>query len=132
MSEIEGPGEAVDGYNGGASLVAAADNRYASTVPANACYVQVTAVATDANDWITLPVGVLPGHVVVGWSTPAHEIRTAASSDIKINGQDGDGTKEAAIPATTLWQATYVNSTIGWILRAWDELAAPITAIIPD
>ncbi len=72
------------------------------------------------------------GHSITGWSVVAHEIRTEAASAIEINSEDCDGTKEAAIPATTLWRATYINSTIGWILNAWDELAAPITAIVPD
>ena len=132
MSYMEGPGEQVDGYNGGATIVAAADSSAKSRVPLGACYVQVTAVTNDANDWIVLPVGVLPGHTIKGWSVVAHEIRTEASSAIEINSEDCDGTKEAAIPATTLWELVYVNSTIGWILRAWDELAAPITAIVPD
>jgi len=132
MSYIEGPGEQVDSFNGGASLVAAADSSRKSRVPLGACYVQVTAVTNDANDWIVLPTGVMPGHTIMGWSAVAHEIRTEASSAIEINSEDCDGTKEAAIPATTLWRLIYVNSTIGWILNAWDELAAPITAIVPD
>lgn len=115
-----------------ASIVAAADSSAKSRVPMSATFVQVTAVTNDANDWIVLPTGVSPGHVIRGWSVVAHEIRTEAASAIEINSEDCDGTKEAAIPATTLWELTYVNSTIGWILVAWDELAAAVTAIVPD
>lgn len=115
-----------------ASIVAAADSSAKSRVPMNATFVSVTAVTNDANDWIVLPTGVSTGHTIMGWTTAAHEIRTEASSNIKINNIDSDGTQEAAIPATTLWRVIYINSTIGWILNAWDEVAAPITAIIPD
>lgn len=128
---MSNPGDIVGG-RAAVSVVAAADSSYKSRVPIGAGFVQVTAVANDANDWIVLPTGVTPGHVIRGWSVIAHEIRTEASSAIEINSEDCDGTKEAAIPATTLWELTYVNSTIGWILVAWDELAAPITAIVPD
>jgi hypothetical protein len=69
---------------------------------------------------------------VRGWSTPAHELRTAAGSNVEINSEDSDGTKEAAIPATTLWKATYINATIGWILELTSELGATVTAVVPD
>ena len=115
-----------------ASIVGAADSSAKSRVPMSASFVTVTANTNDTNDWIVLPTGIKTGHMIMGWSTPAHEIRTEASSNIKINNIDSDGTQEAAIPATTLWRVTYINSTIGWILNAWDEVAAPITAIIPD
>lgn len=114
------------------TLTAAADNGTGSTVSANAVFVYVAAVATDANDWITLPAGPPIGTVIRGWSLIAHELRTLASSNVKINDVDSDGTQEAAIPATTLWEATYVSTAQGWILRAWTELGAVITAIIPD
>ena len=127
---MPGPGDYIDG--GEVSIVAAADSSRKSRVPLSASFVTVSAVTNDANDWIVLPTGVRPGHVIRGWSVAAHEIRTEASSAIEINSEDCDGTKEAAIPATTLWELTYINATIGWILVAWDELAAPITAIVPD
>lgn len=126
-----GPGSTID-EGGTASIVGAADSSYKSRVPLGAGYVQVTANTNDTNDWIVLPTGVQPGYKICGWSVVAHEMRTEAASAIEINSEDCDGTKEAAIPATTYWEVTYINSTIGWILRAWDELAAPVTAIIPD
>lgn len=129
---MSGPGSYVDSANSVVNLVGAADSSAKSRVPAFASHVTVTANTNDTNDWIVLPTGVKPGHTITGWSTVAHEMRTEASSAIEINSEDCDGTKEAAIPATTLWRVTYINSTIGWILNAWDELAAPITAIVPD
>lgn len=125
------PGDAVEG-SGTATIVAAADSSYKSRVPISASFVQVTAVTNDANDWIVLPTGVGVGHRVRGWSVVAHEIRTQASSNIKINDVDSDGSQEAAIPATTLWEATYVSVAQGWVLVAWSELAAAVTAIVPD
>ena len=67
---------------------------------------------------------------MTGYSVVAHEIRTEASSNIKINDVDSDGSQEAAITATWNWRATYMGST-GWVLYAWTKLAATTTAIIP-
>lgn len=116
---------------GPASIVGAADSSNKSRVPAWATHVTVTANTNDTNDWIVLPSGVLVGHTVTGYSAVAHEIRTEASSNVKINDVDGDGTAEAAITATWNWRATFMGST-GWVLYAWTKLAAPTTAIIPD
>lgn len=92
----------------------------------------VAVTAASANDIITLPTSAPVGTIIRGWvGANGHEIRTTASSNETINNVDADGTNEAAIPATTLWEVTKVSST-AWILRAWDELGAPITAIVPD
>lgn len=128
----DGPGSYVGGVSESVTIVGAADSSAKSRIPVTAKHVTVASNTNDTNDWIVLPTGVQPGHSITGWSTVAHEMRTEASSAIEINSEDCDGTKEAAIPATTLWRVTYVNATIGWILNAWDELAAPITAIVPD
>lgn len=114
------------------SLVADDADSYVNTIPDDVERVVVTGTTNDGNDWVVLPRNPRPLQAVTGWSVAAHELRTLAASNLKINNQDGDGTKEAAIPATTLWQATYISATIGWVLRAWDELGAPITAIVPD
>lgn len=116
---------------GPASIVGAADNSFKSRIPAWATHVTVTANTNDTNDWIVLPTGVPVGHVVTGYSAVAHEIRTEASSDIKINDVDGDGSQEAAITATWNWRATYLGST-GWVLLAWTKLGAAASAIVPD
>ncbi len=93
--------------------------------------VTVAARATDANDWIVLPAAVA-GRQVTGYSAVGHELRTPASSGVKINDVVGDGTQEAAIAATTFWVAYCTGATTGWVLRAWSKLGAPLTAIIPD
>lgn len=125
-----GPGGYVD--NSYAVLTASNDDGRASRVPANVGWVEVAAAANGADDWIILPTGVRPGHVVRGWSVPAHEIRTEPSSGIKINGVDSDGTAEAAIAATTLWRAEFVSATVGWILTATSEAGAAVATITPD
>jgi len=125
------PGAFVDGANTAVILTAAADGGRTSRVPAFARHVTVAAYATDANDWIILPTGVSVGHTVSGYSAVGHEIRTEASSNVKINDVDADGTQEAAITATWNWEARYMGST-GWVLKAWTKLAAPTTAIVPD
>jgi hypothetical protein len=81
----------------------------------------------------TLPAGAAAdvGMKIRGWTVTAHELRTPASSGATINNVDSDGTQQAAIPATTYWEADLVAANT-WILRAWDELGAPITAIVPD
>jgi hypothetical protein len=114
-----------------ASIVGAADSSAKSRIPMSASFVTVTANTNDTNDWIVLPTGVSVGHTIIGYSVVAHEIRTEASSNIKINNVDADGTAEAAITATWNWRAIYMGST-GWVLTAWTNLAAPTTAIIPD
>lgn len=126
---MSGPGDILD--PGNVTIVGAADNGYSSRVPIGARFVTVAANTNDTNDWVVLPTGVQPGHTVRGWSVPAHELRTAGG-DVKINNVDSDGTQEAAIPATTLWRATYINATVGWILTLESELGATVTAVVPD
>jgi hypothetical protein len=127
----DGPGEFVGGVAETAVLVGAADGRVSSRIPVTAKHVRVQSNTNDTNDWIVLPTGVLEGHRVTGYSVVAHEIRTEAGSNIKINDVDSDGTAEAAITATWNWEASFMGST-GWVLKAWTRLAAPTTAIIPD
>ena len=123
------PGSYAD--NGPVTLVAAADSNRASRVPITANHVTVSAVTTDANDWIVLPTGVTAGHTVTGYSVVGHEIRTEASSGVKINDVDSDGTQEAAITATWNWTAIYLGST-GWVLRTATKLGAAGSALVPD
>lgn len=126
-----GPGDPVGGVAETVVLVGAADSSAKSRIPATARHVRVQSNTNDTNDWIVLPTGVPEGHTVSGYSVVAHEIRTEASSNVKINDVDSDGSQEAAITATWNWEARYMGST-GWVLKAWTKLAAAATAIIPD
>lgn len=129
---FQDPGADADVMYTGAqvSLTANTDDGAASTISAGVNDVVVAAVNSDANDWVNLPAGTA-GVVVRGWSVVAHELRTPAASTATINNVNADSTNEAAIPATTMWEARCV-ATDTWVLRAWDELGAVITAIVPD
>lgn len=102
-----------------------------NTIPNGVERVVISGVTNDGNDWVVLPKTPVLMQSIRGWTVAAHELRTPASSNTKINGQDGDGTKQAAIPATTLWKATYVGAD-GWVLEIISELGAVVTAIVPD
>jgi len=128
---MSSPGALVDDRGETITVVAAADGNIASKVPSSARNVYVSAFVNDANDWVLLPKG-SKGQRISGFSVPAHEMRTAASSNIKINGVDSDSSQEAAIPATTRWELHYVNDTIGWILETQTELGVDIAGIVPD
>jgi len=91
----------------------------------------VTVTSASANNIIALPAG-LAGTRVRGWvGANGFELRTVAAGNATINTVDSDGTNEAAIPATTYFECECV-ATDTWVLKAWDELGAPITAIVPD
>jgi hypothetical protein len=114
------------------AVIATSDGLTTGLIAAGTGFVSVTN-ATNGDDIATLPAGTAAnvGMSIWGWSVEAHELRTPASSGATINGVDSDGTQEAAIPATTLWEARLV-AVDTWILRAWDELAAAISEIVPD
>ena len=114
------------------AVTATADGLTTGLIPSDAGFVAVT--ATDANHIVTLPDGAAAG---VGMRVTGYvgangcEMRTPASSTATINNVNADGTNEAAIPATTMFEARLVAANT-WILRAWTELGAVITAIVPD
>jgi len=111
------------------AVTATADGLTTGLIPTNASFVSVT--SGNADHIITLPVGEV-GNVIKGWvGANGCELRTLASSNDTINAVDADGTQEAAIPATTLFEVTCVAAET-WVLTAADELGAVITAIIPD
>jgi len=126
-----GPGDPVGGVSRSVVLVGAADSSAKSRVPSTARHVRVESNTNDTNDWIVLPVGVVEGHTITGYSVVAHEIRTEASSGVKINDVDSDGTQEAAITATWNWTARYMGST-GWVLTTATKLGAAGAALVPD
>lgn len=111
------------------AATATADGLTTGLIPAGTQHVTVT--SASASNIVTLPAAVI-GTVIHGYvGANGCEMRTPASSNATINDVDSDGTNQAAIPATTLFRAHCVSAT-GWILLAWDELGAPITAIVPD
>lgn len=118
---------------GMASVAATADGLTTGLIPANADWVAIT--SANAAHIVTLPAAasVKAGHKVRGWvGATGCELRTPAASGTKINAVDSDGTNQAALPATTLIECTFISATDGWILVAETELGARIAAIVPD
>lgn len=126
-----GPGDPVGGVSDAVVIVGAADSSAKSRIPVTARHVRVQSNTNDTNDWIVLPTGVPEGHTITGYSVVAHEIRTEASSNVKINDVDSDATQEAAITATWNWECRYLGST-GWVLKVWTKLGAVATPVVPD
>lgn len=94
----------------------------------------VSVTSANANNIITLPSS---DDIPVGWTCRGYigangcEMRTVASSNETINGVDADGTQEAALPATTLFEVTKVAADT-FILNIVDEGGDEATAPIPD
>lgn len=117
--------------SGSTEVTATADGLTTGLILEGTGFVAVT--SADANHIITLPSieADMIGNNIRGYiGATGCEIRTPATSNQKINDVDSDSS-EAAIPSTTFFELTCVSAT-QWILRAWTELGAPITAIIPD
>jgi hypothetical protein len=94
----------------------------------------ITITSSSAGDIVTLPplADVVTGarcRFYIG--ATGCEVRTPADSDEEINSENGDGTKEAAIPATHYFEVTKVDDTDGWLLVGWSEAGA-IATVTPD
>jgi len=114
----------------------AAVNSASNSVPATAKVVEVGAVVNDANDWITLPplADVSNGHEIIILCSAGgnFEMRTPASSNEKINGQDSDGTKEYLCTDTEVVKVVKINNTVGWMAHGYSAIGAVVTAVVPD
>ena len=111
------------------AVTATADGLTTGLITAGTGFVTIT--SANADHIATLPAPTA-GHAIWGWvGANGCELRTVASSNVKINDVDSDGTNEAAIPATTLFMVRAVSAT-EYILFAWTELGATIAAIVPD
>ncbi len=106
-----------------------------NSIPPRAKVVRLGANVNDVNDFTVLPslASVPDGHQITIIAGSANsELRTPASSNEKINGQDSDGTKEALLTATNIYFLTKIDNTIGWMLEGRTAIGAFQTAIIPD
>lgn len=114
---------------GAEAVTATADGLTTGIISATAKHITIT--SANADHIVTLPASVV-GKIITGYvGANGCELRTTASSNIKINDVDSDGTNEAAIPADTNFRLLCVSSTL-WILTATTKLGAVVTAIIPD
>lgn len=98
--------------------------------------VKVAGVTNDANDWITLPdLAYVPEgfEIVILCAAGANfEMRTPASSNQKINNQDGDGTKEYLCTDTDVIHVVKMAGSAGWMAYEHTLLGAVVTAVVPD
>lgn len=123
----------VPGEGGAVALTATADGLTTGLIPVNADWLALTAASADHIFTLPAAASMRAGHKIRGWiGANGCELRTPAASGTLINGVDSDGTNEAAIPATTLIDLTFVSASVGWILTAETELGARIAAIVPD
>ena len=107
-----------------------------SLIPSGASRVEVTAIATNADDWIVLPaLSTVPtGHMIIvcANATSNFEVRTPASSNEKINNVDSDGTQELLVTDTDVVTFIKMGASAGWMSHAYTKLGAQRTAVIPD
>lgn len=114
----------------------AAANTLLNSIQPSVRSVEVTTVTNDANDWIVLPslASVPNGHEITILCSAGgnFEMRTPTSSNEKINGQDGDGTKEYLCTDTEVVKVVKINNTIGWMAHGYSAIGAVVTAVVPD
>lgn len=116
-------------------LTAAAVNSATNSIPPSVRVANVTGVATNADDWVTLPdIADVPlGHqiVILANAGSNFELRTPASSNTKINDVDSDGSQEYLVTDTHIVYLTK-RTTTGWAAQSLTKLGAVVTAVIPD
>lgn len=119
-------------------VVLTADDSQSSlnTIPRLAKLVEVTGVTNGANDFIVLPnLAQTPnGHEIriLANASSNFELRTPASSTEEINSENCDGTKEALITDTNVYEVVKINSTIGWMLRSFNAVGTVQSTVTPD
>lgn len=117
-------------------LTADATQNVLNTIPRLTKSVVVSGVVTDANDFVVLPnLSECPdGHTIVMVASAGanFEVRTPASSNEKINGQDSDGTKELLVTDTTVVFFTKISNSVGWMSNPFTAIGAVATAVVPD
>lgn len=117
------------------TIAPAATQTLANSIAPGVKSVRLGANTTDVNDFTVLPslASVPDGHVITLIAGAADsELRTPASSNEKINGQDSDGTKEALLTATNVYTVTKNDNTLGWTLVGYTQIGAFQTAVVPD
>jgi len=106
-----------------------------NAIPVGYSAVAVGTVTNDANDWMTLPaIASVPigFQIVIACNAGGNfELRTPASSNTTINGQDSDGTKEYLCTDTDVVIVTKATTT-NWVAQSLTSLGAVRTAVVPD
>jgi len=110
-----------------AAVTATTDGLTTGLVPATASHVTVT--CANSAHIITLPTASVGKRIVVFWGATAGHVRTAATSNIKINGTDADSAVDAVVPASHLVVFTKVGAS-DWITEAVTNLGAAYTVVV--
>ena len=107
-----------------------------NSIPRLTKSVVVGGVTNDADDFVVLPnLAQCPdGHeITILCSAGSNfELRTPASSNEKINGQDSDGTKEYLCTDTEVVKVVKISNTVGWMAHGYSAIGAVVTAVVPD
>ena len=107
-----------------------------NSIPEGATLVDVQGVVTNANDFIVLPsLAKVPNGFcirILANAASNFELRTPATSAEEINSEDCDGTKEALLTDTLVYEVVKINNTIGWMLRGWSAVGAAQGSVTPD
>lgn len=111
------------------SVTATADGLTTGLIPSNASVVAVT--SDDAAKIVTLPAAVVGMRMMIILGATGCELRTPASSNVKINDVDSDGSNQCALAADSHFEAFCVSST-EWIVYGWDSEGAALAALVPD
>jgi len=85
----------------------------------------------NANHIVTLPPPTVGQKITLITDATGCELRTVASSNVKINNVNSDGTNEAALPADSHYIVECISAT-EWILRGFTNAGADQGAITPD
>lgn len=94
------------------AVTATSDGLTTGLIPATAQY--VTAASGNSAHIVTLPAPIVGHQVRVYVGTTACMVRTVASSNVKLNGTDADGTNSGTLLASGLHIFTCVTAT-GWL-----------------
>lgn len=107
-----------------------------NTIQPGVKQVKVTTVTVNADDFIVLPsLAKVPDgfELTILCSAGSNfELRTPASSNEKINGQDSDGTKEYLCTDTEVVKVVKISDTVGWMAHGYSAIGAVVTAVVPD
>lgn len=135
LSQVSGLAPAFNSLNSvdlnvPAAITATADGLTTGLVAAGTVWMNITSASAD--HIAAIPTPTAAGQKIRGFvGANGCELRTVASSNVKINDVDCDGSFEAAIPADTYIELDATTLTT-YVLRTRTKLGAEGAAIIPD
>lgn len=110
------------------AVTATTDGTGTGLIPADALFVTIT--CDTATKQVSLPAANIGKRIELFVGANGCELISAVAAH-KVNNVVVGATNEAAIPANTHCVLTYVDTNT-WLLTAYNNLGAVITAIVPD